>query len=446
MTKSRDLGNLAQTVAINLPTSIGTAGQVVQVNTGENGLQFADAGGGVTTYAQISDMTGSGAAVGSMGWVTANQSIYVKNTSGWYKIALANSTPTITSPSSGSITLATDGTATIVSIVGADADEGVTLQFSYQVTTGSLTNGGGASATVTSSATSGGTYTALAASTNTTNSHFKITPTTTEAYAGSFSITFNCTDQINTANIVKSFTLQFDPLAGAEAKFNWGEYTNRGSGGGFTHIVADYSANGGKVGNKCMDTGNSGRGSTYWDLGTTGGSTYSIGMWAKATHTAPSALTHRYIWSSATTQWGTEKQGLRWDESNNRFELYENSSVSYWTNFAQSAGNSSYGWPSFSAFTVGSNPNNQWLHLTVTASPTNGTKFYVNGTRHGWNTNSSPMPVGRGIVIGDYYDSFNRSSVYNKNLYGLIDQFFYISSELSASEVASVYALTTEWS
>ena len=46
MTKSRDLGNLAQTVAVNLPTSLGTAGQTLVVNSGADGLEFGAASGG----------------------------------------------------------------------------------------------------------------------------------------------------------------------------------------------------------------------------------------------------------------------------------------------------------------------------------------------------------------------------------------------------------------
>ena len=41
MTKSRDLGDLVQTVAVNLPATLGTASQVLQVNSGANGLEFA---------------------------------------------------------------------------------------------------------------------------------------------------------------------------------------------------------------------------------------------------------------------------------------------------------------------------------------------------------------------------------------------------------------------
>lgn len=42
MTKSRDLGNLAQNVSVNLPSSLGSAGQVVTVNSGGSALEFAN--------------------------------------------------------------------------------------------------------------------------------------------------------------------------------------------------------------------------------------------------------------------------------------------------------------------------------------------------------------------------------------------------------------------
>lgn len=441
MTKSRHLGDIAQLI----PPSIGSAAQTLKVNSGGTSLEYADAGGGVTVYAEISNMTGSSAAVGSMAWVTANQSIYVKNTSGWYKIALANSTPSITSPATGAITLATDGAATIVSIVGADADENVTLQFSYQVTTGSLTNGGGASATVTSSATSSGTYTALAASTNTLHSHFKITPSTTEAYAGSFSITFNCTDQINTASIVKSFTLLFDSISAAKAKFNFGEYTNRGSGSGFNTYIANYNDSDSKIGNRSMGMGSTGRGAMQW-VGGADATTYSVGMWAKAAHTAAGSQTYRYIWGSALTGSSGEKQALRWDKTNNRFELYENSNQYYFGNYAQSSGNSQNS-SGFTAFTSGNNGTSAWTHLVVTASPTNGTKLYINGTAHGWRTDTNVSPFGNVVCVGDKWDKYNNSgSDSGTNLKGNVDQFFFIASELSASEVGVIYNLTSEWS
>ena len=166
--------------------------------------------GGTVVYATISAMTAVSASAGDQALVTANSGLYVHNGGGWYKVATINTSPTISSPATGgSFVLALDGTATTIELVGADVDEGTTLQNSYAVTTGSLTNGGGATATVTTSSTSNGTYTALNPSTNTTNRFFKVTPTTNTSYAGNFTLTFSVSDGINAATTVQSFSLEF---------------------------------------------------------------------------------------------------------------------------------------------------------------------------------------------------------------------------------------------
>ena len=172
--------------------------------------------GGTVVYATISAMTAVSASAGDQALVTANSGLYVHNGGGWYKVATINTSPTISSPSTGgSFTLALDGTATTIELVGADVDEGTTLQNSYAVTTGSLTNGGGATATITTSSTSNGTYTALNPSTNTTNRFFKVTPTTNTSYAGDFTLTFSVSDGINAATTVQSFSLQFSSYGSA---------------------------------------------------------------------------------------------------------------------------------------------------------------------------------------------------------------------------------------
>ena len=166
----------------------------------------AGSGGTTTVYANIAAMTSSSPSAGDQALVTANSGLYIYNGNGWYKIATINTSPTISSPTTGgSFTLATDGTATSIELVGADADEGTTLQNSYAVTSGSITN----VATVTSSATSGGTYSALNPSTNTTNRFFKITPNTNNV-TGSFALTFSVSDTVNAATTVQTFSLQFD--------------------------------------------------------------------------------------------------------------------------------------------------------------------------------------------------------------------------------------------
>ena len=170
----------------------------------------AGSGGTTTVYANIAAMVATSASAGDQALVTANSGLYIYNGSGWYKIATVNTSPTISSPSTGgSFTMDTGGTATSIELVGADADEGTVLQNSYTVSSGSLTNGGGTTATVTTSSTSGGTYTALAPGATTTNRFFKITPSTDSSYGGSFSLTFSMSDGTNAATTVQSFVLQF---------------------------------------------------------------------------------------------------------------------------------------------------------------------------------------------------------------------------------------------
>ena len=98
-------------------------------------------GGTTSVYANIAAMTATSPSAGDQALVTANSGLYVYNGNGWYKVATVNTSPTISSPATGgSFVLALDGTATTIELVGADVDEGTTLQNSYAVTTGSLTN------------------------------------------------------------------------------------------------------------------------------------------------------------------------------------------------------------------------------------------------------------------------------------------------------------------
>jgi hypothetical protein len=158
-------------------------------------------GAGVTVYATADDLPTTGLTAGDEAFVSGSNRLYISNGAGWYSIGLVNTNPAITSvedPSSNTtpFTLATDGSALVLTITAADP-EGIPLTYNYAVTTGSLTNGGGTTATVVQG---------TGASTN----QFTITPTSTEAYAGTFELTFTATDGINTATSgANSFTLSF---------------------------------------------------------------------------------------------------------------------------------------------------------------------------------------------------------------------------------------------
>lgn len=183
-----------------LPTSDGTSGQVLQTN-GSGVLSLADAAsGGVTTYSAIGDLPLTGNTAGDMAYVSGNNRLYINNGTGWYNIALVNTNPSITSvqdanSNTSPFVLSTDGTATVITITASDPEE-IPLTYSYSVTSGSLTNGGGTTATV-----SQGT----GANTNV----FTITPTTNLDYSGSFTLTFTASDGINQATSASSFSLAF---------------------------------------------------------------------------------------------------------------------------------------------------------------------------------------------------------------------------------------------
>ena len=158
------------------------------------------AGAGVTVYATADDLPTTGLTAGDEAFISGSNRLYISNGTGWYSIGLVNTNPAITSvedPSSNTtpFTLATDGSALVLTITAADPED-IPLTYSYAVTTGSLTNGGGTTATVVQG---------TGANTN----QFTITPSTTEAYAGTFELTFTTSDGINQASSVNSFTLNF---------------------------------------------------------------------------------------------------------------------------------------------------------------------------------------------------------------------------------------------
>ena len=150
---------------------------------------------GVRTYATISAMTSATAAKsGALAFVTANSGLYQNNGNGWYKVATVNTSPTISAVQDASsnttpFSLATNGTATVITITAADVDEGTDLTYSHSVTSGSL-NG-----------------TTVTQGTGASENVFTVTPHASNATT--FSLTFNVTDSINTAQSVAAFTLSF---------------------------------------------------------------------------------------------------------------------------------------------------------------------------------------------------------------------------------------------
>ena len=167
----------------------GTSSQWVEV-VGQQGAQGPAGPAGATTI--VADTTAllaiSSPSAGDMAYVSGNNTLYFYNGSGWYKIALINTTPSI-SGANASYTLATDGTATTVTLVASDP-EGLPITYSI------------------ASDTSGNIATVTQGTGSSTNV-FTITPSTNNAHAGTFSLTFRASDGVNFATAASSFTLTF---------------------------------------------------------------------------------------------------------------------------------------------------------------------------------------------------------------------------------------------
>jgi len=157
-------------------------------------------GSGVVVYATPDLLPLSGNDAGDQAYVSSTNRLYINTGSGWYSIGLVNTNPNITSvqDANGGVSpfvLSSSGTATVITITASDPEE-VPLTYSYAVTSGSLTNGGGTTATV-------------AQGTGANTNQFTITPTTNAYYGGTFNLTFTVSDGVNTSTSANVFTLQF---------------------------------------------------------------------------------------------------------------------------------------------------------------------------------------------------------------------------------------------
>jgi len=148
-------------------------------------------GGGVTIYATIDDLPLSGNTQGDLAHVTANNTLYFWNGSGWYKIALINNSPSISNVNS-SYTLSDIGADTVITIVAEDP-EGLAITYSI------------------ASDTSGNTATVVQGTGANTNI-FTITPSTDANDNGTFSLTFRASDGVNIATAPASFTLNISTI------------------------------------------------------------------------------------------------------------------------------------------------------------------------------------------------------------------------------------------
>ena len=167
-------------------------------------------GRGTVAYSTIQQLPLTNNSTGSTAFVSATNRLYIWNGTGWFNIALINTSPTITTGPNATYAFATNGTPVVITLVAQDP-EGIPITWSHQVTSGTL----GSTATISQ-----------------VNNVFTITPSTNTAHAGSFGVTFTASDGVNVATATSSFTLAFGPTIGGAygGGFYAGQISTTGNG------------------------------------------------------------------------------------------------------------------------------------------------------------------------------------------------------------------------
>jgi len=173
---------------VDISTAAPTNGQILEYNSSSGKFVPADSSAGVTVYATIDDLPLTGVTEGSMALVDSTDKLYIFSDTGWYSIALVNTSPSI-SGVNASYTLATNGSATTVTVTASDP-EGIPITYSIV------------------SDTSGNVAT-VAQGTGSNTNQWTITPSTNTAHAGSFTLVFRASDGTNVASASSTFTLVF---------------------------------------------------------------------------------------------------------------------------------------------------------------------------------------------------------------------------------------------
>lgn len=195
MTRTRDIA------AILGVTEASNSSNVALLSTNTSILDSAQVSAiGVTTYDSIGALPLTGLSAGDQAFVESagaagTSRLYISNGSGWYNVALINATPRLTLSSEGTITLASDGTPTTITMTALDSDN--------------------SSDNLTLSVESGGDLFKFA-TVSQDSSVVTITPrsedsATTLGYDGSATLTFKATDGISIASVQNTFTLSFGP-------------------------------------------------------------------------------------------------------------------------------------------------------------------------------------------------------------------------------------------
>jgi hypothetical protein len=179
------------------PSSLGTAGQILQVNSGATALEFADAssGSGVTTYTDKTAIDAvSSPSEGDLAYDLAADQLYIRTTSAWKRVSIGvDESPIITTEPPTTHVLNSDGSTSTVTMVATDPEGfGITYGIAYPTTNNALPD---QLATATSINQGTGVYT--------------FDPSTTSSDAGTVKVRLSASDGISTTTRFCTLSLTF---------------------------------------------------------------------------------------------------------------------------------------------------------------------------------------------------------------------------------------------
>jgi len=169
----------------------------------------------VTSYANLAAFPSSGNSVGDLAFASDTGGLYVWDGTEWDRVASgADELPVFSTEPASSYNLATDGTATTISLAATDP-EGFAITYDHDTTPSNQSQ-----ATIV----------------NNNNGTFTLTPSTNTANEGTFSLRFKASDGVNISSITSTINLLFPVSV---------EYLMLGGGGAGSTSDGSVAAGGG---------------------------------------------------------------------------------------------------------------------------------------------------------------------------------------------------------
>lgn len=364
---------------VDISTSAPTNGQILQYNSTSGKFVPADSSAGVTVYATINDLPLTGVTEGSMALVDSTDKLYIYSDTGWYSIALVNTSPSI-SGVNASYNLETDGSATTITVTASDP-EGIPLTYSIV------------------SDTSGNIAT-VAQGTGSNTNQWTITPSTNTAHAGNFTLVFRASDGTNVASASSTFTLAF---AYVDSKYTTMLLTSVGANNGVNNSYTDSSASAhtitrnGETNQVAYSPYRHGGYSTYFNGN---GDYLAVASSADFNVSSGAWTAEAWVYSTGWTTPISQHVFSSFASSTNRSSLYYNSTaaeITYWSN----------GSPRIEG---GSLNANQWYHIALVSDGTT-TTLYVDGSSAGTTTHTQ-HDSNMAIYVGTAWNGAGETSGY----------------------------------